>query len=483
MNPTSPPRSSAWTWWICILLLLATMVNYMDRLTLNQLAVRIKAALGLDAAQYGQLESAFGLGFAIGAIIAGWLADRYSVRWLYAAAVIAWSAAGVATGLSAGFLGLLVCRFALGMAEAGNWPCALRTTQAILPPERRAAGNGILQSGAAVGAVLTPPLVLGFVAVGEYAGMSDVWRLPFIVVGGIGFVWAALWLLSVRPGDLPAPGGPKGKSLASVLSVLLPLLAFDVLLRTVAARPEWAPWWLRSLVVTPQFLLAGKTFVCVVGVLAVVQWFFSTTTDDVALPRSLYVRRYIVLMALVVAINLTWHFFRAWLPLFLQEQHGYTETQFGMFNMAYYLATDVGSLTAGFAASMLAHRGLSVHGSRVLVFGICALLTLLSLAAAVLPGGPILLGVLLVIGFASLGVFPIYYSFSQELSTRHQGKVTGSLGCINWLVMYLLHEVVGESVKATGSYEIGVALAGLPPLLGLIVMLVLWGRTERPLAA
>lgn len=477
-----PPRSPSWKWWVCVLLLLATMVNYMDRLTLNQLSVRIMEALSLDAAQYGQLESAFGFAFALGAITAGWLADRFSVRWLYAVSVVAWSAAGLCTGLSQGFLGLLVCRFALGFAEAGNWPCALRTTQAILPPDRRTTGNGILQSGAAFGAVLTPPLVLGLIALGEYAGIRETWRLPFVVVGAIGFGWAVLWLLSVRTADLPAPRGPKQPSLVAVLGVLLTLLAFDVGLRVAAARPEWVPWGLGESVASPQFLLAGKTAVCVLAVTAVTRWLLTVTADETSIPRGLFVRRFVVLMGLVTSINITWHFFRAWLPLFLMKQHGYTETEFGWFNMAYYFATDIGSLTAGFTATLLSRGGMSVHGGRVVVFGFCAVLTTLSVAAALLPGGPALLAVLLVIAFGALGLFPIYYTFSQELTTRHQGKVTGSLSCINWMVMYLLHEVVGESVKATGRYEVGVALAGLVPMVGFGVLLALWGRTPASAA-
>ena len=54
--------------------------------------------------------------------------------------------------------------------------------------------------------------------------------------------------------------------------------------------------------------------------------------------------------------------------------------------------------------------------------------------------------------------------------------VTGALGCICWLSMSLLHEVVGDSIKRTGSYSQGMALAGLFPLLGLAVLTLFWGR-------
>src|SRR5262245_928420 len=99
--PVAPlARSSAWKWWVCGLLLLATMINYMDRLTLNQLSKQIIDHFGKSALEYGWLESAFGSAFAIGAIIFGWMADRWNPRGIYALAVLAWSLAGFATGLA-----------------------------------------------------------------------------------------------------------------------------------------------------------------------------------------------------------------------------------------------------------------------------------------------------------------------------------------------------------------------------------------------
>src|SRR5947209_4386605 len=92
-------RGRSWRWWVCCLLLLATMINYMDRLTLNLLASHINADLGLDKNDYASIEAGFALAFASGAIFFGFLVDRWNVFWIYPLAVIAWSAAGFATGL------------------------------------------------------------------------------------------------------------------------------------------------------------------------------------------------------------------------------------------------------------------------------------------------------------------------------------------------------------------------------------------------
>src|SRR5262249_52270288 len=137
----APARRNTWKWAVCGLLLLATMINYMDRLTVNLTAKRIKDELSLTNEQYGDIEFAFGIAFALGAVVAGSLVDRWNVRWVYPAALLGWSAAGFVTGFAQTLAQLMLFRFALGLFEASNWPCALRTTQRILPPRERTMGN------------------------------------------------------------------------------------------------------------------------------------------------------------------------------------------------------------------------------------------------------------------------------------------------------------------------------------------------------
>jgi MFS transporter, ACS family, hexuronate transporter len=409
-----PSRSRPWKWWVCGLLLLATMVNYMDRLTLNLLAPRIKLEMGLNDIDYGHVESGFAVAFAVGAIVVGWLADRGNVYWVYPAAVLAWSAAGFATGFAQGFYWLFACRFLLGLAEAGNWPCALRTTQHLLPPSERTMGNSILQSGASVGAICIPIVAYYMVDPAQVGS----WRSLFLVVGACGATWVLLWMASLRPRDLRGPGEAG----------------------TIRAD-------------------APKT------------------------SRSLLIRRFFALVVIVVLANATWHFFRAWLPSLLAKLD-YDERQRSLFIAAYYIATDAGALSAGFLTLLLARRGLTVHVSRLVVFLVYALFASLGIWAAFLPAGPLLLGVLLLVGFGSLGVFPAYYSFSQELTVKHQGMLTGVLSCLCWLGMAVWQELIGHLVQNTGSYTACMILAGAFPLVAFAALMALWGKdTDSDLAS
>ena len=194
-----PPqtRSASWKWWITGLLLLATTINYMDRVTLANASVRVTREMNLDDAQYGNIELAFGWAFAAGSLVFGFLADRVRVFWLYPAILAGWSLMGIASGWTQGYAGLLACRAALGFFEAGHWPCAVKTTFALLSEKDRTMGNSILQSGASLGAVITPQIMRVLMT-----DAPGAWRGAFVIVGAAGLLWIVLWFACLRPRDL-----------------------------------------------------------------------------------------------------------------------------------------------------------------------------------------------------------------------------------------------------------------------------------------
>jgi ACS family hexuronate transporter-like MFS transporter len=405
--------SASRKWWICGLLLLASAINYMDRQTLANASVRITREMTLNNEQYGNFEAGFGWAFAVGSIVFGVLADRVPLRWLYAAVVALWSGAGIAAGFATDYHSLLLCRIFLGFFEAGHWPCGVKATRALLEPRDRSLGNGLLQSGTSIGAVITP-LVLRAMMTDEVGS----WRWAFQVVGATGLLWLIAWFVLVRRSDfVPAAEAQGGSSGAPVIPGIT--------------------WW-----------------------------------------RVLLSRRMAVVLAVIALINTTWQILRAWLPMFLQKGRGYTEGEALYFNSVWFAITDVGCLGAGALAFWLSRRGMDVTRSRLLVFGACAALCAVTLALPSLPKGWPLLAVLLVAGAGALGLFPLYHAFTQDLPGSHQGKVTGIAGVAAWGFSPLAQKLFGRLVDRTGSFDAGLAVAGVLPLIALLCLVFFWGKTN-----
>lgn len=409
-------RSPQWQWWVACLLLLATMLNYMDRQTLANLSVRITRELSLTEERYGDLEMAFGWAFAVGSLCFGILADKLPVRWLYPAVVIGWSAVGILSGFAGGFESMLACRTLLGFFESGHWPCALKTTQAVLARRHRMLGNSLLQSGGAIGAILTPLVIRAIVGENQTPGA---WRPPFVVIGAIGAAWVVGWLATIRADDLA--GGQKPRDGTATPSARRSLL--DI-------------WW---------------------------EACFTN-------------RRFWALVPMIVSINITWHLLRVWLPKFLQQGRGATEAESLFFNSAYYVAADIGCIAAGAASLWLVKRGMAVHRSRLVVVAACAACAALTAVAATLPRGGAMYGLLLVIGAGAMGLFPCYYSLAQEVSPRHLGLSTGLLAAIGWLVSSPTQKAFGRLVDRTGSFDTGLAMAGWAPAIAFVLLLLIWPR-------
>lgn len=135
---------------------------------------------------------------------------------------------------------------------------------------------------------------------------------------------------------------------------------------------------------------------------------------------------------LIVGAQAAWHVYRVWLMKFLQTGRGYAEKAALDFNSLYFIATDVGCILAGVVSLWLIRRSMSPHRARRTVYLGACVLTSLSVLLPWLGQGWMLLATLLLIGAGALALFPCYYSFVQELSTTHVGRLTGILSLWVW---------------------------------------------------
>lgn len=178
-------------WLVLGMAFLATVINYLDRQTLSVMAPLLLVKFHISAEIYSDIIFAFMLAYTAMNGVSGRLLDRLGSKVGYALTIAWWSGAEVLHAFSAGGLSLGVFRFLLGLGEAGNYPAGVKLIAEWFPAEERSFASGIFNSGAAVGAILAPPLLAWIV-------LSTGWRAAFVVIGLLGFVWLAVWMTFYR---------------------------------------------------------------------------------------------------------------------------------------------------------------------------------------------------------------------------------------------------------------------------------------------
>jgi ACS family hexuronate transporter-like MFS transporter len=435
---------------ICALLLLASAVNYMDRQTLAVTAARIKSEFSLDNVQYGRVEAIFGYSFALGSLFWGFLVDRVSVRWIYPIGLLGWSAMGFLTGWARDYDDLYGCRLLLGIFESAHWPCGLKTTQALLSKRSRAMGNSVLQSGTSIGAILTPIVMLAILT-----PEPGSWRVGFQGIAIVGALWVFLWLYVVRDSDF------------ALVQQMVPQTDSDH-----GPANTNHPWW-----------------------------------------HAIFTRKFAIVLLMIICINTMWQVVRAWLPLIMQENYGFSERQTLIFNSVWYIFTDLGCFASGLIALTMARKGWSIKSSRLLslLLGVSLFSTIIAVPflnhrlgprfgpEVATPAGPeylvqapktwgqeaeaffklqplqfAMLGIMLASGAGALAIFPIYYSFAQDVSPMHQGKVTSVSATGGWLMSSYAQPWFGWLKDQTGNYDIGLFLISFLPVFPLLALYFFW---------
>jgi ACS family hexuronate transporter-like MFS transporter len=190
-------------WLVLALVILAGVLNYVDRQAIAVLKPVVAVDLHWTDADYGRLASLFQFAAAVGFIFAGRIVDRLGVKRANPVGVAAWSLAAMSHGLARTFVQFGVVRAALGFTESMGTPTQIKTIASLFSADRRSAAIGIANSASNIGAIITPLIV-------PVLALTWGWRAAFVAIGAMGLVWVALWL-AVSPGLSPlmrAPDGP-----------------------------------------------------------------------------------------------------------------------------------------------------------------------------------------------------------------------------------------------------------------------------------
>jgi MFS transporter, ACS family, hexuronate transporter len=470
------PRANAWAWGLCWLMFASTVLNYMDRQTITLVKPQIAAAFNITSdLSFGWIVAAFMMTYALFQVPAGYLVDRWDLRWSYAAAVAWWSLAAMAIALVPSLGMLLLCRALLGVGESFNWPCALRVTARVLPPADRSLGNGIFNSGAAVGAVVTPFVVTNLT-------LLLGWRAAFLVVGALGFVWVAAWLILVQGAErqlLAREVSPKPAFAANDFGrpglSSMAYRAFTLVLMVAVGVGLSAFWWGLSYV----WLGVALAILGPLAVSAVLPLDLLKGADWAAsLGEIVRIRRFWVLVVVSVSINICWHFLITWTPTYLKEERGLAFQSGNFLSAIPFLAADMGNIGGGWLSRRIAARGRTAIRARQFVMSLCTILILCGVSVSIAPNVTIAVVVLALMATGTTAFMANYFAFTQEVSSRHTGLVVGYLGGIGNLFVAGFQPFAGLVKDRTGSFALIFLLIGVAPLVGLGALLWGWNENE-----
>ncbi|HEX9187367.1 MAG TPA: MFS transporter, partial [Vicinamibacteria bacterium] len=169
------------------------VLSFVDRQMLVALAPLLIRDLGLSRAQVGLLVGISFIGvFAVGTLVAGVLADRWSRPRLMGGGLAVWSAATALTGAATGFGSLAACRALVGVGEATLPAAALSMLGDRVSPRRVGFASGVFYAGIPLGFALSFALA-GWI--GPWLG----WRACFFLLGLLGLAAVALVHRMVDP--------------------------------------------------------------------------------------------------------------------------------------------------------------------------------------------------------------------------------------------------------------------------------------------
>lgn len=176
---------------ILAIMCLLYFIAYIDRVNISVAAPFFRKEFGLTPTELGFVFSAFAFPYAGLQIVGGWCADKFGPRMVLAVLSTIWAMATILCGFAWGLTSLLVFRFVLGIGEGGAFPTATRAFTFWLPATERGFAQGITHSFARLGGAVTPPIVIGIVAL--YG-----WREAFIALGALSLLWTGLYIWFFR---------------------------------------------------------------------------------------------------------------------------------------------------------------------------------------------------------------------------------------------------------------------------------------------
>jgi ACS family hexuronate transporter-like MFS transporter len=413
-------------WWIGGLLFASTVINYIDRQTFALLAPYLKLEYHWTNSDYANIAIAFRVAYSIGQTGFGKLMDRIGTRLGLTLTVISYSVISMLTSLARGFYSFSAFRFLLGAGESGNWPAATKAVSEWFPRRERALATALFDSGSSIGGAIAPFIVLRWI----YPRWG--WRPAFMIPGALGFLWLIVWRWLYHP--------PETHSRISQAE--LAMIVADKRESDAPQDGKQPPRW-RDLLKFPQTwgAIIAKAF-----------------TD----PVFFFITEWFPIYLVAKGIELRSGLIAVWIP---------------------FIAADVGSFFAGGVSGYLIKRGWSLGAARkapIIYGGIGMTLIIPTIFTTNLY---VIAFLFAVVTFTYAGFTTMANVLPSDLfGSESVASVSGLGGTgtgIGTIIAFKLIGYFSDARQATGTHSFDpiIILAGLVPLVGMILVLLLVRNT------
>jgi MFS transporter, ACS family, hexuronate transporter len=413
-------------WWIGGVLLLSTIINYIDRQTLSLLAPYLKLEYHWTNTDYANIVIGFRIAYSLGQTVFGRFMDRIGTRRGLSITVLFYSVVSVLTSLARGFYSFATFRFLLGAGESGNWPAATKAVSEWFPKRERGLATALFDSGSSVGGAVAAWLIL-------WIYFRWGWRPAFAIPGTLGFLWLIIWRRFYHPPETH----PRISSAEREM-----ILSDKEEGGTPAATRDPLRW--RLLLKLPQTWAA---------VLA------KALTDPV------------------------WFFVTDWFPIYLVAKG--IELRTGLIAIWIpFLAADFGNFFGGWISGFLIKRGWPLGRARkaVIVFGGLGVTMLMPTVFTSRLSVIALLFALATFSYAAFStmanVLPSDLFYSESVATV--SGISGTAAGLGTIVAFKLIGHFSDARQAMGghSFDPIVIVAGLVPFVAMIIVLFLIRNSE-----
>jgi ACS family hexuronate transporter-like MFS transporter len=443
-------------WWVLSLILVISVINYLDRGTLNYMwytkkKVEVVMADGKTATELQRTGISLDLGlvdetlspaeaedkqkevyawiniifmccYGVSQLFSGKIYDRIGTRKGFVMSVLIWGTADALASLSRGFKSLGLFRGMLGLGEAGPWPGTTKSNAEWFPQKERALAQGLFGAAASIGSVLAPIVIsMLFLAFG--------WQVTFVTVGCLGLLWIIPWLIVNKKG------------------------------------PKEHPWITDR---EREYILSGQPE--------------TKLTNDKGKSWGTLLsqkKNYSVILGRLF-LDPIWWMFVTWLPIYLVQAHNLDIKQVAATAWMPYLGAAIGSVAGGWASGKFINAGRSVNFARKAAMTIGGAITLAAVVAILFVTN--IYTIIALMAFV-LGGYQFTMTNIQTIpSDLHSGKSVGSLAGLGGLAavagtiscMFLV-----PTITAGGNWSLFFVMLALLVPLSLISIFATAGKLQH----